>query len=162
MRKKNARLCDVTLAAVCEDPAPAAVSGPVPGNAGRMAIGELARATGISLRAIRFYQSKGLLAPHRCGTAREFSLQDRDRLDLILQGKRLGFTLGEIREILAAHDRDGGNTLPINRKRCVEQIKFLERQRHDLEQAIGELRQIYSCMFRDLLADGPSPARNVS
>ncbi len=129
---------------------------------GRMTIGELARATGVTLRALRFYQSKGLLAPHRDGTGHVFSPQDRERLDLILQGKRLGFTLGEIREILAARDRDGGDTLPINRKRCVEQIRFLELQRRDLDRAIGELREIYSCMFRDLMPAGPGHERKAS
>jgi DNA-binding transcriptional MerR regulator len=127
----------------------------------RMTIGELAAATGVTLRALRFYQSKGLLAPSRNGRARVFSLADRNRLDLILQGKRLGFTLGEIREILADRDRENSPTLPINRKRCVEQIKFLERQRQDLEQAICELRQIYSCLFRDLLAADHGAARNT-
>jgi len=129
-------------------------------DADRMTIGEFAAATGVTLRALRFYQSKGLLAPARNRKARVFSLADRNRLDLILQGKRLGFTLREIREILAAHDRESSPTLPINRKRCVEQIKFLERQRRDLEQAICELRQIYSCLFRDLLAADHGVARN--
>jgi DNA-binding transcriptional MerR regulator len=120
-----------------------------------MTIGELAAATGVTLRALRFYQSKGLLAPDRAGNGRTFGLEDCKRLDLILQGKRLGFTLGEIRDILAAHDRDNSLTLPINRKRCVEQIKFLERQRQDIEWAITELRQIYSRMFRDRPIHGP-------
>ncbi len=125
-----------------------------------MTIGELAVAVGVTSRALRFYQSKGLLAPDRDGNARIYSLADRNRLGLILQGKRLGFTLREIREILAAHDRDNSPTLPINRQRCAEQIKFLERQRQDLEQAICELRQIYSCLYRDLSAPDQSAARH--
>ena len=125
-----------------------------------MTIGELAAVAGVTSRALRFYQSKGLLAPNRDGNARIYSLADRNRLDLILQGKRLGFTLREIREILAAHDRNNSSILPINRQRCAEQIKFLERQREDLEQAICELRQIYSGRFWDPLAPGQSAVRH--
>ena len=116
-----------------------------------MTIGELARVAGVTLRALRFYQSKGLLAPARNGTARLFSQADRDRLALILQGKRLGFTLNEIRGMVGARDRGCIKTLPISRKRCVEQIKLLERERHDLDVALAELRQIYTGMF--LIAD---------
>jgi DNA-binding transcriptional MerR regulator len=116
-----------------------------------MTIGELARVAGVTLRALRFYQSKGLLAPARNGTARLFSQADRERLALILQGKRLGFTLNEIRGMVGARDRGCIKTLPISRKRCVEQIKLLERERHDLDVALAELRQIYTGMF--LIAD---------
>jgi DNA-binding transcriptional MerR regulator len=114
---------------------------------GNLTIGELARESGVTLRALRFYQSKGLLAPQRNGSARVFSRADRDRLALILQGKRLGFTLTEIREMLTARARGCTNALPINRRKCVEQINLLERQRRDIEQALTELRQIYTEMF---------------
>src|SRR5215475_1362156 len=116
----------------------------MPGN---LTIGELARESGVTLRALRFYQSKGLLAPQRNGSARVFSHRDRDRLALILQGKRLGFTLTEIREMLTARARGCTNALPISRRKCVEQINLLERQRRDIEQALAELRQIYTQMF---------------
>jgi DNA-binding transcriptional MerR regulator len=114
---------------------------------GNITIGELARESGVTLRALRFYQSKGLLAPHRDGGARVFSHTDRDRLALILQGKRLGFTLTEIREMLTARARGCTNALPISRRKCVEQINMLERQRRDIETALAELRQIYTEMF---------------
>ena len=112
-----------------------------------LTIGELAREAGVTLRALRFYQSKGLLTPQRNGTTRLFTADDRDRLALILQGKRLGFTLHEIREMLAARDRGNTHMLPINRKKCVEQINLLERQRREIEAALGELRRIYTGMF---------------
>jgi DNA-binding transcriptional MerR regulator len=89
-------------------------------EADSLTIGELARDSGVTLRALRFYQSKGLLAPRRHGSARLFSLEDRDRLALILQGKRLGFTLTEIREMLSARDRGCAKALPIGRRKCVE------------------------------------------
>jgi DNA-binding transcriptional MerR regulator len=103
------------------------------------------------LRALRFYQSKGLLAPQRDHGARTFSPEDRERLRLVLQGKRLGFTLFEIRDMLAARSRGCVKTLPISRKKCVEQIKLLESQRRDVERALAELRQIYTGMFLDVL-----------
>jgi len=114
---------------------------------GNLTIGELARESGVTLRALRFYQSKGLLAPQRNGSARIFSQADRDRLALILQGKRLGFTLTEIREMLTARARGRTSTLPVSSRKCVEQINLLERQRRDIEQALTELRQIYTEML---------------
>ena len=112
-----------------------------------LTIGELAREAGVTLRALRFYQSKGLLTPQRNGATRLFTAEDRDRLVLILQGKRLGFTLHEIREMLAARARGDTHTLPISRKKCVEQINLLERQRREIEIALAELRRIYTGMF---------------
>jgi len=112
-----------------------------------LTIGELAREAGVTLRALRFYQSKGLLRAKRHGSTLMFTAEDRDRLALILQGKRLGFTLSEIREMLAARARGDMHTLPISRKKCVEQINLLERQRRDIEMALAELRRIYTGMF---------------
>jgi Predicted transcriptional regulators len=126
-------------------------------TSGNITIGELARESGVTLRALRFYQSKGLLAPHRDGGARVFSHADRDRLALILQGKRLGFTLTEIREMLTARARGCANALPISRRKCVEQINMLERQRRDVETALAELRQIYTEMFTS--SDAPPRIR---
>jgi len=123
-----------------------------------LTMGELAREAGVTLRALRFYQSKGLLAHHRNG-ARVFSRDDRDRLVLILQGKRLGFTLSEIREMLAARARGCVKTLPIDRRKCVDQITMLERQRRDIDQAIGELRRIYTEMLTN---SGAASAARVS
>ena len=120
--------------------------------ADRMTIGELARATGVTLRALRFYQSKGLLSPSRSGHGRVFGQTDRDRLLLILQGKRLGFTLHEIRDMLVERDRASTNALPISRKKCIEQINLLEHQRRAIELALHELRQIYSCMYQAILS----------
>ena len=131
--------------------------GPEPLATGNITIGELARESGVTLRALRFYQSKGLLAPHRNGSARVFSHADRDRLALILQGKRLGFTLTEIREMLTARARGCTNALPISRRKCVEQINMLERQRRDIETALAELRQIYTEMFTS--SDAPPRIR---
>lgn len=116
-------------------------------EANHLSIGDIAQKFGITLRALRFYQSKGLLAPARNGRARLFSSEDCERLALILQGRRLGFTLTEVRDMLAAWRPGSGEPLPISRKKCVEQIRLLERQRHDAIVALEELRQIYTQMF---------------
>ena len=118
-------------------------------------IAELAREAGVTVRALRFYQSKGLL-PRREGQAALFSLDDRNSVEFILRGKRLGFTLAEIREMLNARARGVVGPLPVTRKKCSEQIKLLEQQRNDIDRALAELRQIYVDMFG--IAEAPREA----
>jgi len=106
-------------------------------------IGELARDFGVTLRALRFYENKGLLSPQREGLSRLYSQGDRTRLALILKGKKLGFTLGEIRQMIAAEEGDAdANTLALSREKCLEQIELLERQKADLEEGLNELFRI--------------------
>ena len=102
-------------------------------------IGDLAREFDVTLRALRFYEDKGLLSPRREGLARLYSPSDRERLAVILKGKRLGFTLSEIRALVAAHEKTG-NGLALTRERCLSQLSQLERQRAEIEAAILELR----------------------
>lgn len=104
-------------------------------------IGDLARDFGVTLRALRFYEDKGLLSPRREGLARLYSANDRERLTLILKGKRLGFTLSEIRSLVAAHEGNAsGRGLALTRERCLSQLSQLERQRAEIDAAIVELR----------------------
>lgn len=103
-------------------------------------IGDLAREFGVTLRALRFYEDKGLLSPRREGLARLYSPADRERLTVILKGKRLGFTLAEIRSLVAAHEGQAGRDLALTRDRCLAQLTQLERQRAEIEAAITELR----------------------
>jgi DNA-binding transcriptional MerR regulator len=108
-------------------------------------IGDLAREFGVSLRALRFYENKGLLAPRRAGLARLYSPADRQRLVLILKGKKLGFTLTEIRQMVAAEEgQANGNALQFNREKCQEQIRLLEQQKAEIEEGLAELRRIYA------------------
>ncbi len=106
-------------------------------------IGDIAREFGLSLRALRFYEDRGLLHPRRRGTTRLYSDRDRAHLQLILKGKQLGFTLGEIREILRTR-ADVAEPLELqlnlNPDQIVAQIHHLERQRADLEVALNELK----------------------
>ncbi len=107
-------------------------------------VNQLAADLGVTARAIRFYEAQGLIAPCRVGTTRVFDRRDRARLMLVLRGKRLGFSLGEIREYLDLYDGDRTQTnqvrrlLELTRKRTAG----LEAQRRDLEQALTELRDI--------------------
>jgi DNA-binding transcriptional MerR regulator len=113
--------------------------------AGRLySIGDLAGEFGISSRAIRFYEDQGLLAPRRIGGNRIYSARDRARLQLILRGKRLGFALADVKELLDLYDVDRDHleqlraTLVKGRTRIAE----LERQQQEIAQTLAELRAI--------------------
>lgn len=128
---------------------PGAAAGP----AGRvddapMTIREMAHQFGITARALRFYEAKRLIAPQRRGALRLYRRVDCERLALILAGRRLGFTLAEIKDLLGY---PGGKALHLTREQCVAQINALEQQKRSLEIAIAELRQIYSSFYRKLL-----------
>jgi DNA-binding transcriptional MerR regulator len=115
-----------------------------------MTIGEVAREFGITLRTLRFYESKRLITPQRDGAARIYHRSDRERIALVLTGRRLGFTLAEVKRLLDGPD---GKNLRLTREKCVEQINLLERQKRGIELALGELRQIYTSFYRTSLAD---------
>lgn len=104
-------------------------------------IGDLAREFGITLRALRFYEDRGLLSPRREGLARIYDARDRHRLSVILKGKQLGFTLAEIRAMLA-EDRSGDGTanLRLSLDQIEDQISHLEQQRAEIEEALVELK----------------------
>ena len=118
-------------------------------------IGELASMFGITPRAIRFYEDRGLLAPRRAGKNRIFGDRERVRLDFILRGKRLGISLADIGEWLDLYDMDDGERrqyevlLEGSRKRIAE----LERQRDDLDATLEELRAIEALALDGLKDD---------
>ncbi len=105
-------------------------------------IGDLAREFGVTLRTLRFYEDRGLLSPRRDGTARIYDARDRERLSVILKGKQLGFTLTEIRAMVA--EERSGNKPAMNLKLSLEQvedqIRHLEQQNSEIEEALAELR----------------------
>jgi DNA-binding transcriptional MerR regulator len=106
-------------------------------------VNQLAEELGITPRALRFYEVKGLLAPNRVGNNRVYTKRDRARLKLILRGKRLGFSLAEIREYLDLYNVDGGVEQQRNLlKRVQKRLKDLEQQREDLEATVYELKEI--------------------
>lgn len=106
-------------------------------------IGELAREFDVTLRALRFYEDKGLLNPQRRGQTRIYLRRDRARLRLLLMGKRVGFSLSEIRELLDLYDlKDGHVTqLRVALGKFQEQVHILEAQKADIETAIKDLNR---------------------
>jgi DNA-binding transcriptional MerR regulator len=121
---------------------------------GTFTIGELAQEFGVTHRALRFYEDKGLISPSRQGTARLYSRRDRARLRLVILGKKVGFPLADIREMLELYDLKEGKAdqLLVALRRFNEQIGMLRRQKQDIEQAIAELSRttdIVAGMLRD-------------
>jgi len=120
-------------------------------------IGELSREFGVTLRALRFYENKGLLSPQRDGLNRLYSQSDRTRLGLILKGKKLGFTLGEIRQMIAVEEGDADSkTLSLSREKCLEQIAFFERQMREAAEALTELREIHLALSKQAMERNPN------
>ena len=117
---------------------------PKPETASLYSIGDLAKEFAVSPRAIRLYEDEGLLAPQRIGGNRVYGGRDRARLKLVLRGKRLGFALADIRELLDLYDVDPDHlgqlraTLAKGRARIAE----LERQREEITLTLKELRDI--------------------
>jgi DNA-binding transcriptional MerR regulator len=105
---------------------------------------ELAKELGITPRAIRFYESKNLLSPRRAGNTRIYTRKDRARLILILRGKRLGFTLEEIREFLELYEADPSHVEQVRMllKKVRVRVLDLEEQRSELDRVLMELKEI--------------------
>lgn len=104
-------------------------------------ISDLSAEFAITARALRFYEDEGLIGPERRGTQRVYSHRDRARLAWILRGKRVGFSLGEIREMIDLYDRGDGRRAQraVATERCHQRIALLEAQRGDIDAAIAEL-----------------------
>ncbi len=105
---------------------------------------ELAGEFGTTARALRFYEVKGLLKPQRVGSRRAYGRRDRGRLQLILRGKRLGFSLAEIKEYLELYDADVGQHEQMHRLAdlVAARIAELESQRIALDATLAELHDI--------------------
>jgi DNA-binding transcriptional MerR regulator len=113
-----------------------------------LTIGAMAREFGTTPRALRFYEAKGLLSPQRQGAARLYGPAERERLTLVLKAKRLGFTLGEIRQMLADPAEPAqARALCISRRQCFDQIRLLEQRKREIEAALAELRRTYSSFY---------------
>jgi DNA-binding transcriptional MerR regulator len=105
-------------------------------------IGDLAREFSVTLRTLRFYEDRGLLSPSRDGTTRIYDARDRNRLSVILKGKQLGFTLTEIRAMLAEERgaESPATNLKLSLVQVEDQIAHLEQQKTEIEDALLELR----------------------
>jgi DNA-binding transcriptional MerR regulator len=119
-------------------------------------ISELAREFDVTTRTIRFYEDEGLLSPKREGTNRVFSQRDRVRLKLALRGKRLGFSLAEIRELFELYDvsRDEHKQLEEFLARLERRRAQLELQREDIEIMLREI-DFFANQCRQLLRGEP-------
>ena len=122
-------------------------------------IGELSATFGLSPRAIRFYEDQGLIAPERIGVQRVYSKRDRARLQLILRGKRLGFSLADIRAFLDLYDADRGKQMPMTLARTRARIRELEQQLEDLTITLAELRDMEAEIVAMTRAPGAQEAR---
>lgn len=122
-------------------------------------ISELAAEFGLTPRTIRFYEDEGLVSPGRSGMNRVYSRRDRARLELICRGKRLGFSLADVKEFLDLYNRD---------QRQIEQMKYaaglarqrieaLEVQLEDVKQTLIDLRGIEKEMVEYLRGQGVKP-----
>ena len=131
--------------------APRAEGGVTDANGAKLqTISDIAREFNVTLRALRFYEDRGLLHPLRQGVARYYRPEDKVRLRMILTGKRLGFTLTEIRELLAQgksledpETKEQAFELALQPDQIVAQIDHLERQRAELDEAIARLKDTH-------------------
>jgi DNA-binding transcriptional MerR regulator len=120
-----------------EQPAPAAT-----GEA--LTISQMAEKFGLTPRALRFYESKGLLSPAREGRGRVYTQTDQRHVALILKGRKLGFTIAEIGSMIAADAAQPvPQTLKMTREKCLEQIEHLEKQLRETTEALAELRRMH-------------------
>ncbi len=124
----------------------------MPGPDDTWTITELAAEFGVTLRTIRHYEDVGLITPERRGTSRLFHPRDRIRLQLILRGKRLGFSLPEIRTIVDMYDEQPGEAGQL--RYLIEQIDVrraeLEQMRRDIDETMTELDRVEARCREDL------------
>jgi DNA-binding transcriptional MerR regulator len=122
-------------------------------------IAELAREFGITARTMRFYEDEGLIKPRRQGLTRLYSMHDRTRLGWILRGKRLGFSLAEIKQLLDLYqvDRTGVQQLRELLRRSRTHITDLERKRSDLDAHINEFKEVETQVTAELKQRGVDP-----
>ena len=127
-------------------------------------IGELATAFSLSPRAIRFYEDQCLLSPDRAGTQRVYSKRDRARLQLILRGKRLGFSLADIREFLDLYDSDRSKhrQMAMTLARTRSRIAELEQQLEDITITLAELRDMEGDILSYVTADANAVRPNAA
>jgi DNA-binding transcriptional MerR regulator len=122
-------------------------------------IQEVARELGLTMRALRFYEDKGLIAPQRVGTTRIYSKREVARVRLVQRGRRLGFSVREIKEFLDLYDADPEHVEQARRflARVRERLAELEQRKAALEETIIELRQLEAEAVETLVETGKNP-----
>jgi DNA-binding transcriptional MerR regulator len=125
--------------------APACAKLPDIGDAAPLySVSQLARQLGVTARTIRFYEDKHLITPQRAGTTRVYTHRDRARLVLILRGKRLGFSLREVKEFLDLYDADPQHHLQLRTLlgAVARRMNKLTEQRQAIDESLTELGKI--------------------
>jgi len=109
---------------------------------GYLRIGDMAKQFGVTLRTLRFYEDKGLLAPRREGSTRLYTGRDVARLKLIMLGRKIGFSLREVKQIMDLYDPKGSNVRQLRTlvDKSERQLTRLEKQRAAIDEAIAELK----------------------
>ncbi len=115
-------------------------------------IAEASEALGVTQRTLRFYEDKGLIQPGRVGSMRVYSRREMGRMQLILRGKRLGFSIREIGEFLSLYDHDPDQVVQAKRmlEATQERLAELRQQREAIDQTIAELESIEAMSRRHL------------
>lgn len=123
-------------------------------------IGEMARSFGVTLRALRFYEDKGLLNPRRDGSTRLYSRRDQVRLKLILLGRKVGFSLREVKQMIDLYDPKGSNAkqLRVALEKAEKQLGRLNKQKALLDEAISDLTSAAGAVRRMLAERAPQSA----
>ncbi len=118
-------------------------------------ISDLSAEFGVTARALRFYEDEGLISPERRSTQRIYSHRDRARLAWILRGKRVGFSLVEIRELIDLYDVGDGRRTQRQRTidRCKDRVGLLNAQKRDIDAAIDELSDFIALLEASERAD---------
>lgn len=113
-------------------------------DTGDQGIQDVSRQLGVTPRTLRFYEDNGLISPKRVGSTRIYTRRDLGRMQLILRGKKLGFTIREIREFLDLYDTDPGQREQMEHLlgRVRDRLDSLTRQKAALEETMAELHQI--------------------
>lgn len=126
-------------------------------------ITEVAKEFGITTRAIRFYEDQGLLTPGREGRNRVYSNRDRVRLKLTLRGKRLGFSLSQIKELFDLYDSARDERVQISQllEILAQRRAQLEQQREDIEAVLREIDAFEGQLRRILEEQGRAESRSA-
>ena len=126
-------------------------------------IGEMAKMFGVTLRALRFYEDKGLISPRREGSTRLYTRRDKARLKLILLGRKIGFSLRDVKQILDLYDPNGTNIkqLRLTIEKSEKQLVRLQKQRAAIDEAISELSDMMTTV-RGMLAERTAPTAVAS